>query len=139
MDERRKVLFWGLVAAGFLIICLPSTLMLDAFTSYERFLTGFEPSTLRHTLTRAVAHSGQTRREQLQTQLSFVDFRMKAPKAKTVFLVGDFNHWKSGTLALAKVADGSWELTLALPPGRYHYRFLVDGKPQDATGLQEVR
>jgi 1,4-alpha-glucan branching enzyme len=41
---------------------------------------------------------------------------------------------------LQKSAEGKWELTLSLAPGRYPYRFLIDQKKQvldPSTGITE--
>jgi chromosome partitioning protein len=53
-------------------------------------------------------------------------FTFEAPDARRVQLVGDFNGWE---------LDGSdmtlngtiWTSTLKLPPGRYRYRYVIDG------------
>jgi len=56
-----------------------------------------------------------------------VVFSYLAPDAATVFLAGDFNGWNATALALTKGADGVWTLAVALEPGRYEYKFVVDG------------
>jgi hypothetical protein len=45
-----------------------------------------------------------------------------------VFLCGDFNRWAPQSMRMIR-RDGSgrWEKRLTLPPGRYEYRFIVDG------------
>ena len=57
-----------------------------------------------------------------------VTFSLKAPYAKEVFLVGDFNNWdvKANSMKLDK--DGSWKVSLIFTPGRYEFKFFVDGK-----------
>jgi 1,4-alpha-glucan branching enzyme len=45
----------------------------------------------------------------------------------TVNLAGDFNNWSTSADALTKQADGSWAITKKLAPGRYAYKFVVDG------------
>ncbi len=47
--------------------------------------------------------------------------------AQKVFLSGDFIDWKENLLACEQ-KDQTWIYTLSLPPGRYAYKFLVDGK-----------
>jgi hypothetical protein len=49
------------------------------------------------------------------------------PAARSVAIVGDFNGWDPGQSPLERRDNGLWSTTLALPPGRYHYMFLVDG------------
>ncbi len=58
-----------------------------------------------------------------------VIFSIDAPQAKEVHIVGDFNHWKIDEASrLAKLDDGSWQKELALTPGKYRYKFVVDGE-----------
>ncbi|MBL9136053.1 MAG: isoamylase early set domain-containing protein [Verrucomicrobiales bacterium] len=59
------------------------------------------------------------------------EFRYTAPTAMSVQLVGDFTHWSQAPVQLAKGSDGTWRTTVPLPPGQYHYRFLVDGEWRD--------
>jgi anti-sigma factor RsiW len=57
------------------------------------------------------------------------------PDAQSVALVGDFNGWDASSTPLERLDGGVWSTTLALPPGRYHYMFLVDGKQWVADPL----
>jgi Glycogen recognition site of AMP-activated protein kinase len=47
--------------------------------------------------------------------------------AKTVMLGGSFNNWEAGDLAMIKT-DSGWIAELKLGPGKYWYKFLIDGK-----------
>jgi|DewCreStandDraft_4_1066084.scaffolds.fasta_scaffold108384_1 1,4-alpha-glucan branching enzyme len=55
------------------------------------------------------------------------EFFYRAPEATSVQLVGDFTHWQSSPIQMQKRSDGVWRAEVALPPGKHHYRFLVDG------------
>ena len=58
-----------------------------------------------------------------------VRFALVAPGAVTVQLVGDFNAWNPVALPMRRTGDGStWEVEVGLPPGRYTYAFVVDGR-----------
>ena len=57
-----------------------------------------------------------------------ITFSLKAPDAKEVFLAGDFNYWDTGANPMKLDEDGSWKVSLILNPGRYEFKFLVDGK-----------
>jgi hypothetical protein len=58
-----------------------------------------------------------------------VNFSINAPNAREIFVVGDFNNWKADDgVRLARFDDGKWEKKLGLPPGRYKYKFVVDGE-----------
>lgn len=54
-------------------------------------------------------------------------FTLKAPEAKQVLVCGEFNGWQPEAAPLTRRADGTWETSLTLRPGRYQYKFVVDG------------
>lgn len=54
--------------------------------------------------------------------------RLVAPASSTVTVVGDFNDWNPSATPLAPSGAGEWTVRLRLPPGRYRYTFLVDGR-----------
>ena len=51
-----------------------------------------------------------------------------APEPKAVFVAGTFNDWKPDTAPLQRQSDGKWDVELPLAPGRYEYKFVVDGQ-----------
>lgn len=80
-------------------------------------------------------------------------FRFYAPSARRVQLAGDWpeNNWARGDGSVGEAnvglmddsnGDGMWEITIALPPGRYKYLFWVDelswrldpGSPEEVPG-----
>ena len=63
-------------------------------------------------------------------------FTVAAPGAKKIFLTGDFNDWQEEKTAMKPGRDGVWQKRLRLGPGRYQYRFIVDGNWQDDPGNQ---
>ena len=48
-------------------------------------------------------------------------------QAGTVCVSGSFNNWSEHSDCMSR-ASGPWSVTLALPPGRYQYLFIVDGR-----------
>jgi chromosome partitioning protein len=53
------------------------------------------------------------------------------PHAKEVYIAGDFNSWHPGKTQMQKVGNsGIWQTKLQLPPGKYQYRLVVDGRWQ---------
>ena len=56
-----------------------------------------------------------------------VEFKLHAPQAKKVSLAGNFNNWNTRDLSAKKDSRGNWEAKVALKPGRYEYKFFVDG------------
>jgi 1,4-alpha-glucan branching enzyme len=56
------------------------------------------------------------------------EFRLYAPSAKKVFLVGSFNNWNAKKAAAKKDSRGTWRAKISLKPGRHEYKFLVDGQ-----------
>lgn len=55
-------------------------------------------------------------------------FTLEAPGACDVHLAGDFNDWDPTSHPLKCNTKGVWNTRLVLAPGRYEYRFLVDGE-----------
>ncbi len=45
----------------------------------------------------------------------------------SVSVAGEFNAWSTSADALQKQADGTWRLAKKLAPGKYAYKFVVDG------------
>ena len=63
------------------------------------------------------------------TSTKTVKFQLTAPHAKTVYLVGEFNGWGTEVNPLKfEKKTGSWKTSLKLEPGRYLYKFIVDGE-----------
>jgi 1,4-alpha-glucan branching enzyme len=56
-----------------------------------------------------------------------VTFSLEAADAREVILMGDFNNWNSKTHPMKKDKDGVWKKAVLLFPGKYEYKFLVDG------------
>ena len=54
-------------------------------------------------------------------------FKLYAPEAKRVSLAGNFNNWNAGKLMAKKDSKGTWTVKVNLRPGRYEYKFVVDG------------
>lgn len=62
-------------------------------------------------------------------------FRVHAPGAKSVSLVGDFNGWDPSVHPMTRGDGGWWEVGITLPAGSYQYAYRVDGvtvTPPDA-------
>jgi hypothetical protein len=71
---------------------------------------------------------------------SEVLFVMPAPGAHSVTVVGNFNDWEATPLS-DENGDGIWTASIPLPPGRYEYAFVVDGRwwGQDPLADEYVR
>jgi 1,4-alpha-glucan branching enzyme len=53
-------------------------------------------------------------------------FTLEAPAAKCVQIAGDFNSWEPSGNEM-EFANGVWRAMISLAPGRYRYRYVVDG------------
>ena len=56
-----------------------------------------------------------------------IEFKFYAPSAKRVSLAGSFNKWDTKALSAKKDSRGNWAVKVNLKPGRYEYKFVVDG------------
>lgn len=58
-----------------------------------------------------------------------VIFSVRFADAKRVLIAGDFNNWTPEVTPMTRLqTSGGWTMSLPLRPGRYRYRFIVDGK-----------
>jgi chromosome partitioning protein len=58
-----------------------------------------------------------------------ITFALEAPEAEHVLLLGDFNEWTPDGSEMAPIG-GIWTKVIKLAPGRYRYRYVVDGQWQ---------
>ncbi|HOW58178.1 MAG TPA: glycogen-binding domain-containing protein [Candidatus Omnitrophota bacterium] len=61
-----------------------------------------------------------------------IEFKFYAPLSKKVGVGGTFNGWKAEKNPLKKDENGNWKAAVKLAPGRYEYRYCVDGDWQSA-------
>jgi 1,4-alpha-glucan branching enzyme len=54
-------------------------------------------------------------------------FQIFAPQAKKVSVAGSFNNWDPKKVTAKKDTKGNWAVNMSLKPGRYEYKFLIDG------------
>jgi hypothetical protein len=67
-----------------------------------------------------------------------VSFTLVRPRARQVSLCGEFNGWAPEAGPMTRHDDGHWEAIVALRPGRYEYKFLVDGEWLPDPFVQET-
>ncbi len=58
------------------------------------------------------------------------EFTLFAPEASKVCVAGDFNNWDPTTHPMRKFKQGVHTKKVKLEPGRYEYKFVVDGEWQ---------
>jgi hypothetical protein len=126
VDKGGKWAFWSAFAVVLGLVTIPSIEWMTAAREYAGFMAGWEPAPLRATVVRSTPHDDRSE----PLELTPVEFRLSAPKAKSVELVGDFNAWAPGLLKLAKGGDGVWSIVVPVPQGRRKYLYLVDGEPR---------
>lgn len=57
-----------------------------------------------------------------------VTFTVRADVGKAVYLAGCFNQWNpTGKEMVDKKGDGVYTASVKLAPGRYEYKFVIDG------------
>lgn len=68
-----------------------------------------------------------------------VEFTFHAPDAKRVFIAGTFNDWNTKSMPMKKGKDRTWRIVIKLSPGRYEYKYFVDGAwAEDLPGVDMV-
>jgi 1,4-alpha-glucan branching enzyme len=73
-----------------------------------------------------------------RNSLKPINFYYAAPRAKSVQIAGDFNHWHP--IPMDQREDGWWFIQVLLTHGHHQYHFLVDGQPMlDPRALGTAR
>ena len=62
------------------------------------------------------------------TGLRAITFELEDAPGKEVFLAGSFNNWQMTDKMIYKQKDGVYSRRLLLGPGKYQYKFVVDGE-----------
>jgi hypothetical protein len=76
--------------------------------------------------------------ESMEVKIVNVSFTLIRPDARRVSLCGEFNGWSPEAGPMTRDDDGNWEAIVALRPGRYEYKFLVDGEWLPDPVVQET-
>ncbi len=63
----------------------------------------------------------------VEGQQGGVEFIITEPTATSVAVAGEFNNWSASANPLVKDGVGIWRASVPLKPGRYQYKFVVDG------------
>jgi hypothetical protein len=86
----------------------------------ERIVDGFEQ----------LADQGDAERSEPEAEEQRVEVILKfeSPQASEVCVVGSFNNWETGATNMQLDPTGTWTVRLLLAPGRYAYKFIVDGE-----------
>ena len=66
-------------------------------------------------------------RRESEKDAKLITLSCQAADAKSVHLAGSFNNWNPEETAMQE-AGGVWKVELELTPGRYEYKFVVDGR-----------
>jgi 1,4-alpha-glucan branching enzyme len=56
-----------------------------------------------------------------------VEFTFLAPEARKVCIAGKFNAWNTSSMPMNNVENGTWRIKIKLSPGKYEYKYFVDG------------
>ncbi len=77
-------------------------------------------------------------KQKKKAQNKRITFKLEASGAKEAILVGDFNSWDAKKHIMKRDNRGRWSKIVTLSPGRYEYKFLVDGEWQTDPSNDQV-
>jgi len=64
-----------------------------------------------------------------RTKPVLVNFKLRSSDARHVYIVGDFNSWTlDESSRLERRNNAEWHKNVTLKPGKYRYKFVVDGR-----------
>jgi 1,4-alpha-glucan branching enzyme len=67
-----------------------------------------------------------------------IEFTLQSPQASRIFLAGTFNNWNTNSHPMKKNKDGIWRIKVRMAPGRYEYKFFVDGAWSQDLSVSDV-
>ena len=75
-----------------------------------------------------MSYKRKSARKPRKPKTKTVTIELEHPGADSVAIVGSFNGWRPQPMDSAGVEQGRWATELSLPPGRYEYLLVVDGR-----------
>jgi len=76
----------------------------------------------------AMAKGGEDAEAAAASEPAEIEFSHSAPDAASVHVAGDFNGWSTSAEPMSDPdGDGVWTVKVKLAPGRYEYKFVIDG------------
>ena len=78
------------------------------------------------------------KKQEKKIQRRRITFKLEASEATEAVLVGDFNSWDVKKHGMKKDNKGRWSKIVTLAPGRYEYKFLVNGEWQNDPNNDQV-
>ena len=83
-------------------------------------------------------HKAKSKDKTAANSTRLVELVASFPGAKSVCVAGTFNDWHPQVTEMINVGGDRWAKALTLPPGRYEYRFVVDGEWRDDPTATET-
>ena len=77
-------------------------------------------------------------KQKKKAQNKRITFKLEVSGVKEVILVGDFTSWDEKKHIMKRDKKGIWSKLVTLAPGRYEYKFLVDGEWQNDPSNDQV-
>jgi 1,4-alpha-glucan branching enzyme len=99
----------------------------DFFTLSREIISGQIGITQPVTMKKVSKQFKKVASEKLK-EFSGITFSVQAPRANSVFIVGDFNNWSLDDNYKLQKVNGIWMKRLSLDKGSHQYRFVVDGQ-----------
>ncbi|MDD5687793.1 MAG: glycogen-binding domain-containing protein [Elusimicrobia bacterium] len=125
----KKILLWVGFIIGIVIVAFPSLMLVER-------IRGFINSKTEETPKQEIAQNVVPVKEEnvkISEELTYpkitgdsVIFQYKSDNAQKVFVAGTFNNWDGKKGTMIKNA-GIWSTTVQIKPGKYFYKFKVDG------------
>lgn len=127
----KKVLLWSGFVLGIIIISFPSFILVERVREFGGRKSGQTEKKIRHSDSAAPiktkALKDNSRDSYPKNTDKGVIFRYKSNAAKKVSVSGTFNNWSGKNGTMSKKADGIWEVSIPIKPGKYTYKLKADG------------
>lgn len=124
-QQQERVRKAAVAGADALKSISPATKAIVPEVSPAPTALSLESGTAAPILPAGAAEKARTRTTSQKVRVTFV---LLEPAARQVWVSGDFNDWSHDKAPMKRHDDGHWEASTELTPGRYEYKFIVDGE-----------
>jgi 1,4-alpha-glucan branching enzyme len=86
-----------------------------------------QPGSRKNSSAKTVKTKSANKKKSAVETACCVRLELVQPEAQQACIAGSFNDWHPAVTPMVALGDGRWLKELTLPPGRYEYRFVIDG------------
>lgn len=124
----RKILLWTGFVLGIAIVSFPSLMLVERIRSFGKSKSQKQEEAKKEAVqTEKLLNEDVKKVNYPEITDKGVVFKYRSITAQKVFVAGTFNNWDGRKGVMTRNIEGIWDITIPIRPGKYTYKFKVDG------------